>query len=166
MANNGKTQTETSITSSGRAIGLPKAIEYLRQKVRTNPLATVGYSKSCVRVDALKPHLNTTTLLGELNGIGKEVPNNLLDARCVTRNGAYAWTVKIGQMNRLSIRCGSDHANRAFNGGRDIDGPDIEMKLPGDNSRNIEQIVDELCLNFGISFNGSQALFEDGFIRW
>src|SRR5262249_9602514 len=63
-----------------RSVGLPEAVEDVRQKFRLDALAAVDYDDADAFGVALHPQLDPPAFGGEFDGVREQVPNYLLQA--------------------------------------------------------------------------------------
>src|SRR5436190_6110041 len=87
MLDDRKPQPETTETSGDRLIGLLESIEDVRKELRTNPDTGVRHGNLGVRSDLAEPHRDLSAFRSELDCVRKQVPDDLLDACRVRRNG-------------------------------------------------------------------------------
>src|SRR5262249_6796283 len=80
LPHNGQTKTKASVCASGRHIGLPESVKYIRQEILSDPLACISHNDLYAGAGASQPDHNTTSLGRKLDRIGKEVPNHLLQS--------------------------------------------------------------------------------------
>ena len=68
------------------SIGLTKAFEHVRQKLCRDAWSSVAYLDCCVRFILCDAHLDDAARGRELGSIGKQIPDDLLQAIRVARN--------------------------------------------------------------------------------
>jgi hypothetical protein len=92
---------------------------------------------------------------GELDGIRKKIPHDLLEPRGVAPNR------EVGKLraepDTLLLRGGTDGLYRVFNHVQEIDRLKREPELPRENARHVEEIFDEAQLSQCAPFDGRQA---------
>src|SRR5262249_26718344 len=77
-----KSQAEAKATVPFRArlVGLSEAVKDKGQEIRANAFAGIAHGDADVRIYALQARFDTTSLWGELDGVGEQVPDHLLQA--------------------------------------------------------------------------------------
>ena len=128
----------------------------MRQELRANALARIAHGDLHVGFDPLNLNLNLAAFRCELDGIGQQIPDNLLHAlriaphrasRIIEQRVDFDLPHFGGKIHR--IQRGTDDIGQ-------IDALDIELQVTGDNSRNIEDIFNQLGLTSGIAFDRFQ----------
>ena len=71
-----------------RRVGLPEALEDVRQQLGRDPPAGVGDAQLDVRPAPREPHVHAATLGRELDRVREQVPRHLLEAVGVTQDDA------------------------------------------------------------------------------
>src|SRR5262249_44854472 len=79
-------KSESAIPSRARRVGLAKAIKDLGQEIEGNPFASITHGDADVRNNALQPHKDASSLRRELDCVGEQVPDHLLQAGGITGN--------------------------------------------------------------------------------
>ena len=82
-------KSESAVPSRARRVGLAKAIEDTGQEIGGNPFARIAHHDADVRIYAFQPHCDASSLRRELDCVGEQVPNHLLQTGRVTGNLAY-----------------------------------------------------------------------------
>src|SRR6188508_2287152 len=85
MAHDRKAQPEAAMGSRRRAVALTKALEDVRQKILTDTFAIVTDAQLGLHPFALQVDLDLAALGRELDRVGEQVPDNLLQARGISR---------------------------------------------------------------------------------
>src|SRR5262245_46927158 len=78
VANDRQSESKPTVHSRDGAVGLTKTIKDIRQKCWRNTFAAIGYCDLHMRVCPLQLGLYSASFVSELNRIGKQVPNDLL----------------------------------------------------------------------------------------
>jgi hypothetical protein len=78
MAHNRQPQTETAMPARRVSFELAEAVEYEGEKLRLDPLASVAHGDCNARGLAFKADLDLPSSGGELDGVGQEIPDDLL----------------------------------------------------------------------------------------
>ena len=77
MANDREVKTQATVRARNARIGLPKALEHVRQQLRRDPRSIVPDGDLDRGIHTLDPYLDAPTLGRELNGVGEQVPDDL-----------------------------------------------------------------------------------------
>src|SRR6266478_1314054 len=78
VAHDGQAEPEAPVGTGRRAVRLLEALEDARQELRPDALARVAHGDLDVRVEPFEHHLDAPALRRELDGIGEEIPRDLL----------------------------------------------------------------------------------------
>src|SRR5688500_1418391 len=95
-------------------------------------------------IDALQHHVNFAFLRREFDGVGEQVPNNLLESSRIAADRARGWIDHLFQPKAFSIGRGADALNGALKKFRKIDHLHVEAHLTGNDSTYVEQVLNEL----------------------
>src|SRR5215212_9949393 len=80
VPDDGEAQTQSSRPSRRARLGLPKALEHVRKKVRPDPDAGIAHEDLDVRVHAFDAYLHPPVLGREFDGVRDEIPDDLLQS--------------------------------------------------------------------------------------
>ncbi len=139
--------SEPGMAARRAGVGLPKSLEEMGHLVRRDALAGVAHHDLDVRVHAPKAQLNSAALRRELHRIDEEIPHHLLDAAGIAHDRGGP-RIKGGvEPNALRGRRRPDRVERGLQWGEDIHGPDVQPHVPGDHTRDIKQVLDQLHLD-------------------
>ena len=143
-------KTETHPALSGRVVGaLPESLEDIVERALVDSLAIVGDNNLEVRVDPLEPDLHLAAFGRELDGVGEQVPHRLLQPVRITHDHARARIDDDLHGDRFRFGRGTHVFNRRAHDLRGIDRLNIEAHLAALDPRDVQQILDELCLCLG-----------------
>ena len=101
----------------------------------------------------------------ELNGVGQQIQDRLLQPRRIPRNGRQRLIVPVLDLDVLSLRDGSDRVDGRADDRRETDGLHLHPQLSGRDARDVEQVVDELHLRFGSTLDGLGGLAQPGLVQ-
>src|SRR5437763_1042931 len=76
--------------SCDRAIRLLEMVKHMGQEFRADAFARVANRNLRVRVRPIKTDLYTPALSGELDGVREQIPDDLLQAGCISLKSARA----------------------------------------------------------------------------
>src|SRR6266852_7831295 len=80
VTHDGKTEAQTTVYASIRCLGLAEGLEYMRQKLRLDPLAVIRHVDLHLRRCPSRRDLHFPLARRELQSIGQQVPDHLLQA--------------------------------------------------------------------------------------
>ena len=83
----GKTQPEAAVLALRRTVGLRETGEQVRKEVRADALPGVGNADLHIGVREPSHDLHRAALVGEFDGIGQEVPQDLLKPAGIAADG-------------------------------------------------------------------------------
>src|SRR5262249_62270573 len=90
----------------------------------------------------------------ELDGIGKKIPGNLLHPVRIAATRCASRLQPSDDFDPLSL-CGRTHnVQGSLDHGNQIELADVEAELASDYARDVENVLDQLHLGFGIPMNG------------
>ncbi len=151
MTDNRQPQAETAVRSGAGGIGLSEAIKDIGKKIGGDPHPGVGDPDVNVEVGSLHLNGNAPLFRRELDGIRQKIPDDLLKPIGIGQDGDRRIGESERDRNPLGVGRRLNGLDRRLNDRGDLDLPDVEMKLPGDNPGNVEQILDQLRLSRGVS---------------
>jgi len=136
-----------------RGIRLPETLKHERQEIRANTDACVLDHNLNVRIYPLQDDLDASARGCELDRVGQEVPQNLLQTARITSNQPNARIQQCVDAQFPGIR-GSTHClDGIVNDFVQADELHFEMNLPGDDPAHIEQITDDLRLGAHVALD-------------
>src|SRR5215831_2557122 len=96
VPDNGQTKSKTAMRPCRRDVGLPEALEDIRQEVLTDPLAGIGHDNLNARINPSRADLYAAALWSELDRIGgvalSRDPNGLLPVQSAETDGSLSVT--------------------------------------------------------------------------
>lgn len=162
-------QTEARVRPRRRAVGLAKPVEDMRQEFPTDPLAGIDDADLGGVPEPLDRHRDAAPARGEFDGIGDEVPDDLLSPSRIAghrprRRGPgpsrsrRAWPPRLARRRRpphrrLAPKLTSWSFRRRL---------ELQTKTASDDPRYVEQIVDQPGLRLGVPINGLHERQERG----
>ena len=145
-----------------RGVRLAEAVEDERQELRGDALARVGDAHDHVRVFAVDGDADAAARAGELDRVGQQVPDHLLQPVRVAPYRAGGGVDPALERHRLRERAGRDGVDGGLHDGADVDGPELEAQLAGDDARDVQQVVDELGLQLRVAVDHLQRALGGG----
>src|SRR4029453_3455332 len=103
MAHDGQAQAETAVPPGRRAVGLLESSKNVRQKFRPDPLAGVAYGDSSISAFRFQPRLDVPAAGRVFDGIGEQIPNDLLQAAGISRDRPPCGTEDESQVYSLRL---------------------------------------------------------------
>src|SRR5204862_5483811 len=88
MPHDGQPQSESALRARSRTVGLTETIENVREELRSNADARVGYVDSYLRIPAFGGDFDLSAFRRELDRIGKQVPEDLLQTIGIPQHAA------------------------------------------------------------------------------
>src|SRR5918912_170719 len=150
MAYDGEAKAHPAVLARCALVRLAEAVEDVRQKLRRDPDAGVADRDLNVRVHALQPDLYPPAPRGKLNGVREQIPDHLLKAHGVARDGDDARVHDLLQAHALCFRRGTDRFDGCLDERIWVHLSDVYPELACDDARNIEQVVNELRLRTSV----------------
>ena len=120
--------------ASARAVGLPEALEQLGQERRGDALAAIRDRQLDVRARARQSELDPAPRGCELDGVAEQVPDHLLQAERIAEHQAGARIHQQLEHELLGVGRGADGVHGRLDHVRQLDGPLVDVELPGDDS--------------------------------
>src|SRR5262245_26706477 len=155
-----QTKSESAVPFGARCIGLTEAVKDIWQEIRTDALPRVVHGDANVWVDALKAHLDTASWRGELDGVGEEVPDHLLQAGEVTGNLTNFGREISLYRYPFSIRRRLDRLNRLLNYRIRVHWSKIKPELSTNDAGRVEQVLDQLQLRLPTTLDDVQRMLD------
>lgn len=144
MAHDRQAQSQAPVGSRHRVIRLDEAVEELRQHLRTDAHAAVRNGDLNMLATPLEAHRDPAALRGELDGVGEQVGDDLLQPGRVPVDETHRVIDAILDPDGLGLRGSPHQIQSAPNHHLEIDGTEVEQELPRCDARDVEQVVDEL----------------------
>src|SRR5262245_20046411 len=110
-----QSKAESAVPSGARRVGLAEADKDIGQEIMADAFARIAHCDANVRVNALQPRFDAASLRGELDGIGEQVPDHLLQANRVAGDLAdFGGEVSL-ERDTFGVRRRFDRLNRLLN---------------------------------------------------
>src|SRR5688572_20551740 len=88
MTDNCQAQTEPTMSASSSTFSLAEWFKHVRDEVRPDPLPGIADDNLDMRVDPLDAHLYPSLARREFDGIGKKIPDDLLQTAGIPGDGS------------------------------------------------------------------------------
>src|SRR5438876_7264988 len=132
MAHDRKSEPEPSLLSRERAVSLTKAIKHVGKESFWYAFARVADRYQPVRSNLFEPDLDAAAGGRELDRIGEQVPDNLLKPARIARYEPQRFERK-AELDSLCLYGRPHCLDRSLDDRAQIDWPDFELELTGDN---------------------------------
>ena len=122
----------------------------MRQQLRLDACALIGHGNARERPGALQPDPDTRARRTELDGIGEEVPDDLLQPIGI---GKERTSIRIEggvQLDILRVRHALDRLDGRLDDGHRIDLSAFNPQLARDDARDVEEVLDQLRKEFRV----------------
>src|SRR5438067_753978 len=153
VAHDRQPEPQPPVRARARAVGLPEALEDVRQEVGRNPDARVTHADHGVMRVAREPDGDAPAARRELDGVGDEVPDDLLQPVAIAAHGTDAVVELALEGDLLRVGRRTDRVDGALDGRRQVDGRQLETQLAGDDARDLEEVLDEASLELRVALD-------------
>src|SRR5215831_8341183 len=154
VPDNGQTKSKTAMRPCRRDVGLPEALEYIRQEVLTDPLAGIGHDNLNARINPSRADLHAAALWSELDRIGEQVPDHLLQPFRIARHCPHQCVQVRLKADVFRLCCGTDHIDCGVDDLSRLDLVPIQPQFTRDDAGYVEEVIDELTLRASLSLDG------------
>ncbi len=110
--------------------------------------------------DPFKAHLNPPALGRELDGVGEEIPETLLQATWVAANMSSHWIEHDVKLDVLRLGGMVHRGDGGVHSVLQVHRLHVHAHFAGDDAAHVQQIFDELGLRLGIAFDDYQAFLK------
>src|SRR5439155_1621453 len=122
----------------------------MRQQLRLDACALIGHGNARERPGALQPDPDTRARRTELDGIGEEVPDDLLQPIGFGKERTSSRIEGGVQLDILRVRHALDRLDGRLDDGQRIDLSAFNPQLARDDARDVEEILDQLRKEFRV----------------
>ena len=157
VADDRQAQPEAAGLPRRAGVGLPEALEHVGQEVGRDADAGVADRHLDVRVDALQPDLDTAAAAGELDGVGQQVPQHLLQPIGVARDRPDAGIEDGLDAHALGVGGRLHRRDRVVDDHRQLHRLDVQADLARDDPRHVQHVVDDLGQPVGVALERSRG---------
>jgi hypothetical protein len=147
---NRKPEPEPTVLASRSTVGLTKSIKDVRQKLFINALPGIRHSDFNCTAGLHHLHAHAPATLSKLHRIRQEIPNHLLEPVCVTGNHSGRRIEIRFDTDTLRVCSLSHDIDRILHHRHHFQRVQIEIKVTGDDARNVEDVVDDLRLRLRV----------------
>ena len=148
-----QTKAEATVPSGARCVGLSEAVKDIGQEIRADSFACIAYSDANVWIHTLQARFDLASLRRELDRVGKQVPDHLLQAGGVASDLAYFGGEISLERDPFGVRRQVDRLNRLLNYRDQVHWPDFEPELAADDAGRVEQVINQLRLRPSAAFD-------------
>ena len=142
-------ESESAVLPRRRPVGLAERLEDVREEFARDSAARVGDRDLDTRRRATHTHVNRAVVRRELDGVGQQVPHDLLQPRGVTLNRGDRRVGVDRDVDPMLVGFGLHDLERTTNRLVDVDRGLLEPKLARHDARHVEELVDDLRLRLG-----------------
>src|SRR3954466_11027771 len=158
VPDDGEPEAKAAARASDRAVRLPEAIEDEAEEVAGDADARIGdrHHRLGIFSPCLDDHL---ALHGELDRVGEQVPEHLLQAVRIALEGNRLGSPQL-DFETLRLRGGPYRVGSGLYHRDQIGFAHLYPQLPGDDAGDVEDVLDELRLGAGIALDGLERAIE------
>ncbi len=157
----GKSESQTSVAACCGSVGLSEALEDEWQEARVDALSAVAdtdfHAAGPFAINLAREDRDHAIRRGEFDGVGEEVPQNLLQPSRVAVNRTRLLDRGV-QAHILRIGAGLHSRNGCVDHGGQIHPLQFHRQLARQNPAHVEQILHHARLEFGIAVDDLDAL--------
>ena len=139
-----QSDTQSGGLTRGARVGLSKTVKDMRQEFGTDAHARVADDDLDVGIDPFNPYLYPTILRRELDGVGQQIPKNLLQSIGIAVDASNVWIDQRQYSDALRVRRWSHGRDGVMHHDGQLYGLDIEPELAGHDSGDVEYVLDNL----------------------
>src|SRR5688572_30812970 len=150
MTDNCQAQTEPAVSASSSTFSLAEWIKDVRYEVWPDPLPGIAHDNLDMRINPLDAHLHASIARREFDGIGKKIPDDLLQTAGIPGDGSRIRIERGFNPDSFSLGRRYYGTNRGFYDCSNHHGAHIKTKLSCNHAGYIKQVFDELSLSLGI----------------
>src|SRR5262245_5774648 len=160
VTHDGQTKAQTAVLARGGAVRLTESIENVRQELRLNAHAGVIDRDLDLCPSARQPPFNAPAFVREFDRVREQIPDGLLQTVRVAEDQVALILNDGVQVDSFRFGAGSDNLNGRLKDLPDIDGTGVELESACDDSRSVEDLIDQLRLRSCASFNHLQCMVQ------
>src|SRR5581483_1171986 len=153
VSRNRQAEAEAALFARDRAVGLAEALEDVRQEVPADALPGVADRDLDVRVDPRERDLHAAPFGRELDRVREQVPDDLLQAVRVTLHQILTRAEYGLQTHAPGVSRRADRLDRVLYDAGDLDRRDFQPEFARNDSRDVEDVLDDLPLRHGALLN-------------
>src|SRR6266542_819049 len=157
-------ETQPAVTAGRRAIGLRKTIEDVGQELGADADARVFDRDRRVVALALQAHGHAAVARRELHRVRQQVPEHLLQAIAVPRNGIDIVDLTVNR-DVLGFGGWRDGVERRVHHVAQAHRREVQPQLAADDPRDVEDVLDQLRLRHGVVADDAQRALRRRGIR-
>src|SRR5262249_51304830 len=165
VTHDGQAQAEAAVNARAAAVRLAEPLEEVGQEIRPDPRSGVLDGQMGPVAVTDQPDVDLAPRRGELDGIGEEVADDLLEPSRVAGHRPGRGVEVRRELHVAGVRGWTHRVHDALDGGRQIDGLQIDRQLAADDARHVEQVRDDLRLVTDVALDDLQAVRSPGRIE-
>src|SRR5688572_28763337 len=141
-------------------LGLAVAVEDVRQEFGRYPAAAVGVKDFHLRRELAQAETDLTTRGAELDRIGQEIPDDLLQAGWVSENLPDTRIDYLLDRHALRIEIRAHCIQRGLTDLHGVEGCGFQLELAGNDSRYVQEIINQLKLDVRVALDNGERVAE------
>jgi hypothetical protein len=160
-----QTKTKAPVKAGRRAVFLPECFEDVGQDVRADAGARISDDQVHIQTGPHQRDVDMSARRGELHGIRKQIPNDLMQPIRRSLNGQHVGFYDNGNSNPLRSSCGTNGLHGVLDDAREIAPFERQSHAAGGDPAEIEKIVDQMAQRTEVSVNDIQGMPLSGFVE-
>ena len=160
VAHDREAQAETAVAPPRAVPRLLEGLEDVGQERGFHPDPGVGDAHLHVGLRAPQGDLDAAALGGELDRVGEQVPHHLLEPFRIARDQARPLVQDELQPDLLGVARRALRFHRGPDHGRQVDRSHVEPELARGDSRDVDQVVDQLRQGDDVAFDDFEPAVE------
>src|SRR4029450_132128 len=136
-------------------VHLVKSIEDVRQLLGADALAGVAYDQLHVLAGGVQVDVDTAAGRRDLHGVGDEVRDDRVQTVAVAEHDGVGLDGRLRQQGGR-VRILRRRRQDLPDDGRQVDRPRLQLDLAGDDSRDVEEVVDQARLHARVAVDRGQ----------
>jgi len=163
LLGNRQSEPESAVLARKARVGLSKSLEHIRQELRRDAAAGVAHRELHVGVHPREAQLNLAAARGELDRVGEEVPENLLQSIRISRDRSRERLDNGFDSDVFGVRSRHNGGHCFVQNRRQVHRLNIQAKPASYNPRDVQHIFDNLFQSRCVAFDYVPRAF--GFVR-
>src|SRR5262249_17359126 len=147
----GQTQPQSAMLPRGTSVCLPETFEHMGQELGKDTIAGVLDDDFSIAAGGFQAQLDVTIQGSELDCIGKQVPDDLLQAITVAHNKADRIIDLDIHGNTFRAGSSAHTVESSRENSREIDSLPLDYQFPGQDAGHIQEVFNQAFLDFRVS---------------
>ena len=147
-------EPEAAVATRRRAVGLPEAVEHVRQKGGIDADAGIRDLDPDAPVDLRRADRDAAAVRRELDRVRQQIPQHLLQARGVGQHVGVAHVPRRSESAMsLASAAGRTLSSAASSTGTTRQRLQLDLQLAGRHARHVDEVVDQLRLRLRVAID-------------